>query len=393
MDVHRDHVARIRVLVILCAIANADCISKMISSTLACSRYESEQIQMILLLDALNLFEFSSQKLKLPYVVGRFNSDRKFDIEKMSNSWCIEYLRFEKDHVIELAELLKIPSTFRYKYRAKPTTALAVLLFRLSYPQRLKQAMEVFHHERGWLSTIFNDVCNYLNNRYEQRQFWDEQRLTSMTLTNYCNAIQAHGEPSGKIWGFIDGTHKFICRPKKNVADQRYFYSGYKKDHTMVFQGVTTPDGLISSISGPFEGRMSDWGIWVESKLQNKLLAHAFKANGEEIFLYGDGAYTLQRGILGSYRAAPNTELSAQQKFFNTSMSRRRICVEWSFGKVSQLWGYTSYKRGMKLGLSPVGTYYRVAIFLTNCHTCYYGSNTSMYFKCAPPTIHDYLNL
>jgi len=36
----------------------------------------------------------------------------------------------------------------------------------------------------------------------------------------------------------------------------------------MVFQGVTTPDGLISSLSGPFEGRISDWGIWVELKLQ-----------------------------------------------------------------------------------------------------------------------------
>jgi len=161
----------------------------------------------------------------------------------------------------------------------------------------------------------------------------------------------------------------------------------------MVFQGVTTPDGVISSISGPFEGRMSDWGIWVESKLQNKLLAHAYKTNGEETFLYGDGAYTLQRGIIGSYRAGPNAELSAQQKLFNTCMSRRRICVEWSFGKVSQLWGYTGYKQGMKLGLSPVGAYYRVAIFLTHCHTCYYGSNTSMYFKCTPPTIYNYLNL
>ena len=185
--------------VILCVNSNADTICKIISSTLAYSRYEIEQIQMILLLDAMNLFEFSSQQLKLVYVVGRFNSDREFDSEKMSNAWCIEYLGFEKDHVIELAEILKIPSTFRYKYRAKPRTTLAVLFFRLSDPQRLKQAIEVSHHECGWLSTIFNDGCNYLNNRYKQHQFWDKQRLTSMTLTNYCNAIQAHGEQSGKI--------------------------------------------------------------------------------------------------------------------------------------------------------------------------------------------------
>ena len=70
----------------------------------------------------------------------------------------------------------------------------------------------------------------------------------------------------------------------------------------MIFQGVTTRDGLISSISDPFEGHISDWEIWVESKLQNELLAHAFKANSEEIFLYGDGAYTLQRGSYESIR-------------------------------------------------------------------------------------------
>jgi len=86
MDIYRDCVARIRVLVILCAIANSDCISKMISSTLACLRYECEQIQMILSLDTMNGFEFSSQILKLLYIVGRFNSDCEFDIENMSNS-------------------------------------------------------------------------------------------------------------------------------------------------------------------------------------------------------------------------------------------------------------------------------------------------------------------
>ncbi|KAG0129462.1 hypothetical protein HOY82DRAFT_488180 [Tuber indicum] len=50
-------------------------------------------------------------------------------------------------------------------------------------------------------------------------------------------------------------------------------------------------------------------------------------------------------------------------------MSGRRTCVEWSFGKVSQLWGFTSYTNRMKSGLSPIGTYYCIAIHFTNCHT------------------------
>ncbi|RPA92408.1 hypothetical protein L873DRAFT_1710039, partial [Choiromyces venosus 120613-1] len=67
--------------------------------------------------------------------------------------------------------------------------------------------------------------------------------------------------------------------------------------------------------------------------------------------------------------------------------------IEWGFGKVSQLYEFTSYKPGLKYGPSPVGNYYCVAIFLTNCHTCYYDSNTSIYFKYVPSTIYDYLNI
>ncbi|RPA92407.1 hypothetical protein L873DRAFT_1658189, partial [Choiromyces venosus 120613-1] len=50
------------------------------------------------------------------------------------------------------------------------------------------------------------------------------------------------------IWGFIDGTNKFIYRLWRNVIDQQYFYSRYKKGYVIVFHGVTTPNGLISSI-------------------------------------------------------------------------------------------------------------------------------------------------
>jgi hypothetical protein len=315
-----------------------------------------------------------------------------FSIETRTDIWCIEFLRFNKYQINQLARLLEIPEKYRSRYHAAPTTALAITLYRLSYPSRLKQALEIFGHSKSYLSIIFNDVCIHIYHRYQAKLFWNCSQLTPAALTRYCAAIEAKGCPGGKVWGFIDGTHRTICRPTPTVADQAWFYTGYKKSHTMQFQGVTTPDGMIRSIAGPFEGRNSDWGIWRLSGLQAVLNIHSVNLNGEEVFLYGDGAYRRQRGIMGTYKALPGVPLTHRQKTFNTEMSRLRICVEWSFGKVLQYFGYVGHKMGMKMGLSPVAAYYLTAVFFTNCHTCYYGSNTSFYFDCLPPSIEEYLH-
>lgn len=316
----------------------------------------------------------------------------QFSIDKMPDTWCLSYLRFTSAQVHELSHLLQIPTNFRYRFRASPSTALAVVLYRLSSPQRLKDAIVTFGHGYSWLSTIFNDVCEHLYNTFKDKLFWDETRLTPTTLTRYCNTIFRHGEPSGRIWGFIDGTHREICRPGPDVADQTWFYSGYKKKHTIQSQAVATPDGLISSFCGGFEGRTSDWGMWLNSELGSKLEAHAFNDRGESLYIYGDAAYGLQPNVIGSIKAMPGRELTQMEKTFNNCMSRQRIIVEWAFGKVNQYFGYVDYNKGMKIGLSPVGAYYFVAVLLTNCHTCYNGSNASQYFQCPPPSIEEYLS-
>ena len=73
-------------------------------------------------------------------------------------------------------------------------------------------------------------------------------------------------------------------------------------------------------------------------------------------------------------------------------MSNVRECVEWGFGKVSTLFAFTDFKKNLKVGLQPVDKYYSVATILTNCHTCFYGSQTSDYFGLESPTIEEYLN-
>jgi hypothetical protein len=77
------------------------------------------------------------------------------------------------------------------------------------------------------------------------------RRLSYEQLKEYSNAIARKGGVDG-IWGFIDGTMGAICRPMEN---QKLYYTGYKRLHAVKYQAILTPDGLISSLAGPYLGR------------------------------------------------------------------------------------------------------------------------------------------
>ena len=139
---------------------------------------------------------------------------------------------------------------------------------------------------------------------------------------------------------------------------------------------------------GPIEGKRHDAFMLGVSGLLPKL-QHVTRPNGEPYVLYGDTAYGLTRHILAPFKGA---NLTANEKQFNSSMSKVRICVEWGFGKVTQNFAYLDFKRNMKVLLQPIAKYYLVATILTNCHTCLYGSQTSSFFDLHPPALETYLS-
>ncbi|RPA94536.1 hypothetical protein L873DRAFT_1936944 [Choiromyces venosus 120613-1] len=49
-----------------------------------------------------------------------------------------------------------------------------------------------------------------------------------------------------------------FCRLGEN---QSVYYSGYKKAHGFQFQSIMTPDGIMSSLHGPYTRPSSDWMI------------------------------------------------------------------------------------------------------------------------------------
>ena len=186
------------------------------------------------------------------------NIPQAFDLFQMSDDWCLEFLRFTKKQVCEMTYLLNIPEKFPDKFTCPPTTALALVCYRLAWPHRLKDCIMYFGHGKSWLSTIFNHTCIHIARQFQEIQRWNDHHLTPSQLSRYCAKIQERGEPSGLVWGFIDGTHKQTCRPRPETVDQEELYSGHKHMHSMQFLAVVTPDGLISCLDGPYEGRKGD---------------------------------------------------------------------------------------------------------------------------------------
>ena len=139
---------------------------------------------------------------------------------------------------------------------------------------------------------------------------------------------------------------------------------------------------------GPIEGRRHDAYMLSESGILDKL-RQLTQPNGQPYTLYGDPAYGISQNIISPF-CGP--QLTPAEIEFNKAMSSVRVSVEWTFGKITQLFAFLDFKKNLKLLLQPVGKYYLVGTLLTNCHTCLYGSQTSTFFMMPPPSLDVYLN-
>lgn len=158
----------------------------------------------------------------------------------------------------------------------------------------------------------------------------------------------------------------------------------------MKYQSTVLPNGLIANLYGPVTGRRHDSYMLNESqlmeKIQQKWSAPQFL---QHYCIFGDSGYPLKPRLITPYLG---NSLSQQQKLFNTSMSKMRICVEWEFGEIFEQFAFLDFKKNQKIYLQPLSKYMKVAAILKNCQTCLNGSQTSAYFNLSPPNLESYLN-
>ncbi|RPA99071.1 hypothetical protein L873DRAFT_1835601 [Choiromyces venosus 120613-1] len=235
--------------------------------------------------------------------------------------------------------------------------------------------IKIFGCSRTRISVIFNDLIAYLISRYAETLWWDKRRLNYMTLRRYENTIYNITGLRG-VWGFS-------------------YYSGYKKTHAFKFQSIVTPDGLLSSLIGPFPGPVGDWTVWkasgIDVKLREMMEEHGV-SESDRLYVYGDSAYLPVLGVLGLFLEHVGRPLERKEEAANLVMSGERIVVEWGFGHIINYWALNSFRNSLKVGLSPVAGYYMVATLLSNSLLCITGtSQVSEKYNLAPPRIEEYL--
>ncbi|XP_028415379.1 uncharacterized protein LOC114538401 [Dendronephthya gigantea] len=291
---------------------------------------------------------------------------------------------------LRLKRCLEIPDEVQF-YKGSychGLEALCILLKRLAYPCRYCDMVPRFGRSVPDLCKITHLILNHIYVRKSHLlQRWDSPFLTQDSLQTYANVIHAKGAPLSNCFGFIDGTVRPICRPGKH---QRDVYNGHKRVHSIKFQSIVIPNGLIANLSGPWEGRKHDAGMLAESGLMRDLERIAYSPTGETLCIYGDPAYPLRVYLQAPFRDA---NLTDEMKAYNKAMNSVRVSVEWLFGEIVKYFRCTDFKRGLQLRLSPIGKIYIVCAILQNAHACLYGNIVSEYFQLQPPTLEEYLQL
>lgn len=168
---------------------------------------------------------------------------------------------------------------------------------------------------------------------------------------------------------------------------QEVVYNGYKRVHALKYQAAVSMNGLVAHLVGPVIGARHDNRIFQESNLAAEIHRKC-TASGRQLYAYGDQGYAVDPYVVSPFRRARN----ALEIGINSAMVPVRLPVEWTFGKISQLFAFVDFSKNQRVGLQPVGVIYRVAVLLTNAHSCLYGSGTSTFFDVQPPTIEEYFS-
>ena len=120
---------------------------------------------------------------------------------------------------------------------------------------------------------------------------------------------------------FVDATEQPIERPKKK---QKRYYSGKKKKYTIKNQITVDRRGKIRAVTPSVPGKKHDKKLFDEKK----------PSLPEKTELTGDLGYIGAEGVKVPNKKQKGKELTKEEKQFNKELSKRRITVEHSFGKM-----------------------------------------------------------
>ncbi|OBZ81146.1 hypothetical protein A0J61_10806, partial [Choanephora cucurbitarum] len=278
------------------------------------------------------------------------HNNQPMDLKTLGDDTCLLLFRFTLNQFkqIKVAICLVNEIVFRgdnayHSFKRDAIYLLAILLRRLTYPSRLKDLALLFGYNFSTISTIINGMLDLLDHLFRDGLDFNEHQFRVHNLQRFNAAIIEKGSSFLDVVGFIDGTCNAICRPSDN---QEVCYNGHERNHCLKYQGVVTPDGITSSLLGPYPGAMHDQRMLEESELLDKLEEHFDQrhSGGKLYALYGDAAYGRHECIIKlitNRSRARRTDVAIR---VNQQMSRLRVAVEWEFGHTSTLFAHVHFQ-------------------------------------------------
>lgn len=102
--------------------------------------------------------------------------------------------------------------------------------------------------------------------------------------------------------------------------------------HRLIYQTLSTPDGLVFALFGPFEGRWHDMTLFKNSDWETFLQGRLSMAD-RKLNIFGDQVYLIRPWMMIPYPGNPD----AEQRQLNAKMSRVRVSVEHMYKNLKQL--------------------------------------------------------
>ena len=193
------------------------------------------------------LFDINkSDNLDLPY-----KNYENFNLDLLEDDECVSEFRFHKRDIPLLAEVLQIPESITCYQRSvcDGVEALCIALKRLAYPCRYLDLIARFARAVPVLCLINNHLVDFIYETHKHRLLqWNQHLLNANALEEYTAAILAKGFPLDHCFRFIDGIVWPICQPSQH---QEMVYNGHKQVHSIKFQSVALPNGMMGNMFGP----------------------------------------------------------------------------------------------------------------------------------------------
>jgi hypothetical protein len=315
--------------------------------------------------------------------------DIRFQPDMVCEKAFVHEFRFthaQFNRVVLALLLAGVPSVIRTQARDSCPLyeALAMLCMKYSWPTRLGSMVTMFGCSTSRISRIVGQLRRHIFNIFSASMRMPLQ-LEQDDLFRFSAAVELRcGQPN--IFGFIDGTVRPISKPS---FLQGACYNGKDRVHSLKWQGLTTPDGMLRQLCGPYPGSRHDMHLLHKSELLSYINSLPRAPDGGMYSVYADQGYAACAGIETPFF---DGAVNAVHEAYNQAMASARICVEWSFAEILCHWASLDMKRMQQLlSNRKIGQVYLVAGVLTNFKNCMQPNKTSTYFGVSPPCLEQYV--